>query len=201
MPDRNTLAFDHVDPHRCSIEQDVDQVVIEQVDFVDIQNVAIRLRQHARLEAALAALDRGLDVDGANYPVFRGIDRQLNDSHPPTASGKRLTPSQPVLAIRAEGLRGVRVAPVRTVSDNGKLREQSSECTHRRGLPCALFAANEHAANRRMDGVQDEGKLHLVLPDNRAERIDKPLHQAEPVLSISRWTLSTIALCDRSKRP
>src|SRR2546429_9948170 len=52
-----------------------------------------------------------------------------------------------------------------------------------------------------MDSVQDERELHLVLADNRAERIDKPLHQAEPVLSISRWTLSTIALCDRSKRP
>ena len=34
--DRHPLAFDDVHAHRCGIEQDVDQVVVEQVDLVDI---------------------------------------------------------------------------------------------------------------------------------------------------------------------
>src|SRR5438309_7555626 len=201
VPDRNPLALDHVDPHGRGIEQDVDQMVVEQVDLVDIQNVAVRLRQHARLEAALAALDGGLDVDRAHHPVLRGIDRQLNDSHPPAPPGQRLTARDSVLAIGAEGLRRVRVASVGAVGNHRELRKQSSERAYRRRFPGALLAADQDAANRRMDSVQDERELHLVLADDRAERIDKPLHQAEPVLSISRWTLSTIALCDRSKRP
>ena len=49
--ERDTLSLDGVDAHRGRVETHVDDVVVEQVDFVDIEDVAVRLRQDARLEA------------------------------------------------------------------------------------------------------------------------------------------------------
>src|ERR1700737_2898786 len=45
MPDRDAFALDHVHTHGGGIEQHVDQVVVEQVDFIDIEDVAVRLGQ------------------------------------------------------------------------------------------------------------------------------------------------------------
>jgi len=40
---------------------------------VDVEDVAVRLGEHARLELLLAALDRRLDVDGTGRPVLGRI--------------------------------------------------------------------------------------------------------------------------------
>src|SRR6202022_257938 len=80
-------------------------------------------------------------------------------------------------------------------------REKAGERPHGRRLAGAFLASDEHAADRRVDRIQDERELHLVLTDDGAERVDESFHQAEPVLSISRWTLSTIELCERSNSP
>ena len=81
MDDRHPFALDHVDPHRRGVEQDVHQVVIEQVDLVHIEKVAVRLGKDSWLEPPGAGPHRGLDVDGTHQPVFGGIDRQLDDAH------------------------------------------------------------------------------------------------------------------------
>src|SRR5439155_4518855 len=51
--DAYAFALDRVDAHRGGVEQDIDQVIVEQVDFVDVEQGAVRLGQQARLEAAL----------------------------------------------------------------------------------------------------------------------------------------------------
>src|SRR6202521_1766594 len=132
MPDRNTFALHHVYTHGCGIQQHIDQVVVEQVDLVDVQDVAVCLGQDARLEAALAALDCGLDVDRPDDPVLRGVDRQLDDTHAASGAWQYLAAGQPVLAIRAERLGRVRVAAVEAVRDDVEFREQAGEGSHGR---------------------------------------------------------------------
>jgi hypothetical protein len=72
------FAFDHVDPHRRAVEQQIDHVVVEQVDFVDIEHAAIGRGQHARLKVAFALLDRLFDVERADDAVFGRADRQID---------------------------------------------------------------------------------------------------------------------------
>jgi hypothetical protein len=87
VPHRDALALDDVDPHRRRVEQDVDEVVVEEVDLVDVEDVAVGLGQHPRLEALGPGLDRGLDVDAADDAVLGGVDGQLHDAHPAVPRG------------------------------------------------------------------------------------------------------------------
>src|SRR5438094_505237 len=102
LPDRNAFAFDDVHAHGRGIEEDVDQVIVEQVDLIHVEDVAVRFRENTWLEAALAALDGRLDVDSADHTILGGVDRQLDDAHPAAGAGQRLPARQAVLAIRTE---------------------------------------------------------------------------------------------------
>src|SRR6185295_9350488 len=45
MLDRNSFTFDFVSTRDCHVEQKIDQVIFEQVYFVDIKKAAIRTRE------------------------------------------------------------------------------------------------------------------------------------------------------------
>src|SRR5439155_6285357 len=47
---------------------------------------------------------------------------------------------------------------------------QASQRSHRGRLRRAAFAPDQHAADRRIDRVEHEGALHLLLADDRGER-------------------------------
>ena len=70
MGERDTLSLDYVHAHGGGVEQDVHQVVVQEVHLIDVQNVAVRLGEDARLEAPGAGAQRGFDVDGPNHPVL-----------------------------------------------------------------------------------------------------------------------------------
>ena len=63
MGDRNALALDHVDAEGGRVEQDVGQMVVEQVDLVDVEDPAVRLREQPGLQGPLAVLQRPRNVD------------------------------------------------------------------------------------------------------------------------------------------
>jgi precorrin isomerase len=52
-----------------------------QVHFIDIQNAAMRGRQQARLKSPLRALQRALQIERAEYPVFGRPQRQRDERH------------------------------------------------------------------------------------------------------------------------
>ncbi len=78
VAERDAFALDHVDAHRRRVEQEIDHVIVEQVDFIDVQQAAIGRRQHARLEAANALLNRLLNVERADHAIFRGAHGQID---------------------------------------------------------------------------------------------------------------------------
>src|SRR5438874_13107494 len=51
------------------------------------------------------------------------------------------------------------------------VRQKARQSAHGCRLAGALLAANEDAADRGVDGVEDQGQLHLVLTDDRGERV------------------------------
>ena len=76
----DALALDDVDAHGGRVEQQVHDVIVQQVDFVNIQQAAVGGGQHARLEVALAFLDGFLDIQRTDHAVFGGADRQVDES-------------------------------------------------------------------------------------------------------------------------
>ena len=106
----DALAFDDVDSHRGGVEQYVDEVVVEQVDLVDVEDVAICLGQDARLETLGPGPQRGLDVARADDAVLRGVDRQLDHAHAALVVRKGACGFQTGTTVGAEGVLVGRVA-------------------------------------------------------------------------------------------
>ncbi len=145
-------------------------MVVEQVHLVDIKDVAVGLGEHARLESTRALLQGRLEVDGPHHPVLGRVDRQLD--HPHTSGRHRqLARPRPLPAVGAPVLGVVRVAPEMTAFHHLLVRKQTCQRSHRRGLAGAFLAADEHAPDRRVDGVENQRELHLILADDRGEGV------------------------------
>ena len=55
-------------------------MVVEQIDFVDVQQAAIGGSQYAGFKFPLTFLDRAFNIQRPNNPVFRGADGQIDES-------------------------------------------------------------------------------------------------------------------------
>ena len=73
-------------------------------------------------------------------------------------------------AVRAARRGGCRIAAEATAVDDLERRQQASQGTGGGGLGGALFASDEDTAEARIDRVEHEGELHLVLSDQGTER-------------------------------
>ena len=60
VADGDALALHHVDAIAQDGEQQVGNAIVQQVDLVNVQDAAVRLRQQARLEHRLALLGGGV---------------------------------------------------------------------------------------------------------------------------------------------
>ncbi len=168
--ERHPLPLDDIDPHGGGIQEHVHDVVVEEVDLVDVEDVAVRLGQHAGLELARPRSQGCLDVDRAHHPVLRGVDGQLDDPHTALVGGKEASRPEPGAAVVAEGLAVVRIAAEVAALDDVVLGEQAGQGPHRGRLAGALLAPDEYPTDRRHDGVQDQGQLHRLLAHDRRER-------------------------------
>mmetsp|Transcript_48527 Transcript_48527/g.156684 ORF Transcript_48527/g.156684 Transcript_48527/m.156684 type:complete len:479 (-) Transcript_48527:12-1448(-) len=174
VPDADALALDGV-PTACgAVKQHVDQVIIQEVDLVNVQDAAVRPRQEARLERLLALGQGLLDVDGATDAVLGGAQRQVDHRHLPLADRKDISPGRPVsdLVAHVLGLRWRGVVGV--VGHTVDLGQEVDERTDGRRLACATVSQDHHAADLRVDDVQDKRQLHLRLPHDGREREDGP---------------------------
>src|SRR5690606_5120894 len=77
MAERDAFTLDHIDAHGSRVEQDIDNMVIQQVDFVNVEQPAVGSRKHARFEMAFAFLDGAFDVECAHNAIFGGGDGQI----------------------------------------------------------------------------------------------------------------------------
>jgi len=62
MAHRNTFALNIIHAHSCGIEQDIDQVIAQEIHFVDVQEATMGCCQEARLKMLFTALQGTLDI-------------------------------------------------------------------------------------------------------------------------------------------
>ncbi len=169
----DALALDDVHAHGGRVEQHVDHVVVEQVDLVDVEQAAVGGGQDAGLEVALALLDGLLDVERADDAVFGGGDGQVDEGDGFFFDGqgrRRRRPSRGTRCTRRRAGRGrSRSGSPRTAWTLG---QQGGQGAGGGGLGRAAFAADQHAADAGVNGVEDQGAPHALLADDGSEGVD-----------------------------
>jgi hypothetical protein len=79
VPDADPLALDDVLTGRCDIEEEIDEVILEEVDLIDIEVAAIGTSEEAGFVGFLAAREGTLKIEGADYAIFGGPEREVDD--------------------------------------------------------------------------------------------------------------------------
>ncbi len=150
------------------VEQQVDQVVLEQVHFVDVEEAAMGPRQQAGLEGLLALRQRTLEIERADDAVFGRTQRHVHDrDRRQTGPGVGRRATGPAFLA---GLGRFRVTAVAARSHDAHFRQQRGKRTHRRRLAGATIAKDQHAADAGIDRCHEQRKLHFVLADDGTER-------------------------------
>ncbi len=165
--DRDTVALDRRTAHRGSVQQEVDEVVVQQVDLIDVEDAAMRASEQAGLVLGDAVGQRLLEVQRTQHAILGGADGQLDEAYGPgldiDVGGERAVGRQRV------GLARIGREPV--AGDHVDRRQHRGEGAHHGRLGGALLAAHEHAADRGRDRREGQGERHVVGSDDGAERI------------------------------
>ena len=146
-------------------------MVIQQVHFIHVKQAAIGRGQHPRFEVALAVLNGLLDVQRAHHPILGGADRQIHKAGAVLRDRQHLAARQAITTVVAQGVDAAGVAGEGTVGHHRDLGQEIGQGARRGRLRGAALAADQHAADRVADGVQDQGALHALLADNGCEGI------------------------------
>lgn len=166
----DAFAFDDVGAHGGGVEQDINDVVVEQVDFVDVEQAAVGACQHAWLKMALAFLDGAFDIEGADDAVFGGGDGQVDKGGGFAFVGQRVfAADKTLLTFGTPGGRFGGVAVETAVRNNLDGGQEGCQGAGGGGFGSAAFAADEDAADARVYRVEDEGAHHALLPNNGGE--------------------------------
>ncbi len=166
MPYGDAFALDVRGTHGGGVEQQVDQVVVEQVDLVDVQDAAMRVREEPRLEGLHALGERPLDVERPDEPVLGRADRQLHGPRRPRHAGPGLVGTVGTRRIGGAGSAGEPAA-----GDDGHLGHERGQRADRGGLGGALLAAHEDATHGGAHRVEQQSEPEIVLPDDGGEGV------------------------------
>src|SRR5205085_2452778 len=127
----------------------------------DVQDPAVRRGQQPRLKRPPALAQGALEVQGSEYAVLGGAERQVHEGG--QGFGGAAFPRGG--AVRALGPGAGGVAVEWASLDQRQRREQRPQGPGGGALGGALLAAHQHAADGRVDRVQQEGCLQRLLPD------------------------------------
>ena len=166
VADGDTLAFHVVASHGGGVEEDIDQMVVEEVNLVDIEDSPVGGGDQAGLETLGAGLDGGLDIQGTDQAVLGGADGKVNDADLMVGG---LGHSGLSVTVLAEALAEVRWAAIGATLDHGNLGKEGGEGADGGGLGGAFFTSDKDAADLRVDGIEQEGPFHGLLPDDGGE--------------------------------
>ena len=124
----------------------------------------MRAGQQPRLEGFLTPRQCTLQVERTDQPVLGRAEWQVDHRHWNEGGAG---------AAAAHGAAHARVAIVFAARDHGHVGQQLRQRAHGGGFAGAAVAQGEDAAHHRLDGGQQQGKLHLLLPDDRGEGEDR----------------------------
>src|SRR6266849_6281301 len=170
MGKRDVIALDTIDTKRGSIKQQIDNMIIEQVDLIYVEETTIGCRQQSWGEVADASCQCCCKIKATGNTIFAGIERERYQVHWPLNDGVGFLVFVTSLTFAAHPLWGSWITEVRAVGNAGYGRKQAGEGAYSRGFACTSTSADENTTNRWIDGVEDEGKPHFLLPNHSAQR-------------------------------
>jgi len=168
------FAFHHVDAHGGSIEEDVGHVVVQQIDLIDVEDAAVDRREDTRVDGHRSFTDRPLHVDGANHPVLGHPKREVDDADPAPLHLQVLVMSPLFSTGRTQAAIAGGIATIGAAADDIDPGEHVGKRPDCGGLGRPFLAADEYAANPRVDGIEDECAFHRLLADDGGERENVP---------------------------
>ena len=81
MPHTQPLPFDHVLSRGGHVEERVHDMVLQQIDLVHIKKTAVGLCQETGLKRFLAANECALNIQSADYAIFRRAQWQVDNGN------------------------------------------------------------------------------------------------------------------------
>ncbi len=162
MADRQAFAFDKVLARHGDIEQQIDEMVFEQVDFVDVEETAIGLGEQTGFEALFAGGQRAFEIERADDAIFGGAKRQIDKGHRDFGD---LLAGAGAAIIGARGGIGGRAA-IAAAGDDLHRRQQGGERAHRGRFAGAAIAEDHDAAQARFDSGHQQRLFHFGLADD-----------------------------------
>ena len=166
VTDGKPFALDDVGARHGDIEQQIDEVIFKQVDFIDVEKTAIGLGEQAGFEALLAGGQRAFEIEAANDAIFRGAQRQIDEGN---GAFFRLLASAFAAAFDA-GAAIIGSAFVTAAGHDLHRRQQTGQRAHGGGFAGAAIAEHHDTAQPRFHCRQQQRLLHLGLANNGGER-------------------------------
>ena len=160
---RDALALHIVAAHRGGVQQHIHQVVVEQVDFVNVEDAPMGGGNQPRFKVFGARFDSLFNVQSADQAILGGSHRQVHDAYLAgcgSAAASGLTAPVADLLGRAGG------AAVGAARHNRHFGQQGGQGAHRCAFSRAFLAAHQDAADTGVDGVEQQRPFHRRLPHN-----------------------------------
>ncbi len=176
VPDRQAFPLDVVHAQGRRVKQQVDKVIMQQVHLVDVEQAAVRRGEQPGLECGDPLGQRPLDVQRPGQPVLGGADRQLGQPGGPPQPGRLVR----VRAVRAARVGSGGVAGEPAAGHDVRGRQQRGQAADHGRLRGALLAPDQHAADGRRHGVEQQCELEVSHPDDRGERVVRPARWLGP---------------------
>ena len=147
------------------------------VDEVNIyiKQTAVGLCEQTGLKGSYALAQGFLDVDGAAEAVFCCTEGEIHHRYLPWFGAQGFPLFHPLAYLTALEVGIASRAVVGIASDNVDVRQQISQGTDRGGFAGATVSHDHHAADARINHVEKQGQLHLLLTDHRSEGEDPAL--------------------------
>ena len=76
----DAVAFDAVDAAGTDIEQQVDEGVGEQIDFVDVEHATVGAGEQTGAKAHAAILQHAFKIEAADQLFFAAAERQIDEA-------------------------------------------------------------------------------------------------------------------------
>jgi len=114
----DAFTLNDVHAHGGRIEQHVHDMIIQQVDFIYVQQAAVCSRQNTGIKTALALLNSFFNVEGTNHTVFSCRDRQVDKRGPPGGDGQRFTPGYAFTTFGTPGVGGFGIAAKAAIAND-----------------------------------------------------------------------------------
>ncbi len=168
----DTLALDHVNTHRRRVQQQVHDMIVQQVHFINVQDAAIGSRQNAGVKVALSLFNGFLNIKCPDDAIFRGAHRQIDDARLALGNWQYFTGRHAITALVAVLIGTTWIAAKTAVGYDFDLRQQRSQRPRRRGFGCATLTTDQYAADAGINSIQNQRTFHALLTNNSGKRVN-----------------------------